>query len=295
MQYLGNKPVQGISRTANLANVQALIPYIVDVNKGYISSDGSVIKLPTLTAEGGNGIFYGPQQKLKALCPTLKAGDTATISWTSNYNNIRNFIYLKGSRREWKNGTSITITQEDLDGNVYFYSNSMLNGETEGVIMYDFMINLGATALPHQPYLQRYDMYMYDNLIKMPYYSGNNSTHNGITFTIDEQTGWIIANGTSTAIADFNLVKSFTLTIPAHSIIKGCPNGGGGSTYEIQIFRNSDSAGTPHKTFNSIGENNNGVNTFGEFVAQFVRIRIRGGVTANNLVFKPELLRLIGD
>lgn len=400
------------------------------------NADGSVLKLPLVTS--GNGIFYGNQQLFKTLCPTLKAGDTVTLSFKTNYDNSMKIIFLNGSRRSWRIGTYLTITQEDLDSYVYIYSNNPSANETEPVIIYDFMINEGTTALPfqpyiqkynvvektrnllnedklidvgavktekneyyfkyastpykkiiwentdgyegqitvsydvsfindtgsshlgcypmfryedgtalgaigsgiynnmgyqhttktstagkkilyidmgyatgstqtylknvqfeygtketsYQPYIQRYKPYIVENLIKQPYADGTSKTINGITFTVDEQTGWVTANGTSTAIADFDLCKHYTLTIPAKSAIKGCPNGGSSSTYQIQIYRQKDAGETYHKNFSSWGETDNEANTWGEFVAQFVRIRIRSGVTVNNLVFKPELIKL---
>ena len=115
------------------------------------------------------------------------------------------------------------------------------------------------------------------NLITYPF-AEKSKTVNGITFT-DNGDGTITANGTATSIADFTLKTN--LLIPKNAKIMEM-DGSTVTTYEIQAFK--DSATNITTAADGMG---NTAST--EFVAEIVRIRIRTGYTANNLVFNPRI------
>ena len=99
-------------------------------------------------------------------------------------------------------------------------------------------------------------------------------TVNGITFT-DVGDGTVIANGTATGTAYFNLSKP-TL-IMGNYYVSGIPSGASATTYEIKFgTKNYYSNGTFAVTENS-------------FTPSESYIKIGSGVTVNNLVFKPKL------
>lgn len=71
------------------------------------------------------GYYHQSLQTLKEMCPDMVAGETYYLSFVKSPNTTNNYIYLDESHI-WNNGTSKTITQNDLDGKVNFY------GGTEG-------------------------------------------------------------------------------------------------------------------------------------------------------------------
>ena len=108
-----------------------------------VEDSGKTIKMPIVT--GGNGSI-NTHIKLKDFCPDMVAGKTYYLKYTRNYNDNNNFIYLGGSASFWWNPGSKVITQEDLDGYLYVYTNRYTSGFTEQIIMTDFIIVEGSTS-----------------------------------------------------------------------------------------------------------------------------------------------------
>lgn len=114
-------------------------------------------------------------------------------------------------------------------------------------------------------------------------------TINGITFT-NNNDGTITANGTATSTAFFLLFKYTDSLMPKHKyLLYGSPNDASASAY-IQCYDDTnfqwliDTGGGgiaifPKQVVNPSGATN-------------IRIRIEGGYTANNLIFKPQLFDL---
>lgn len=122
-------------------------------------------------------------------------------------------------------------------------------------------------------------------LDKLKYPATN--TLNGVTFT-NNGDGTITVNGTATAgNATFNLVyKADLLTVIGHKyLLMGCPQGGG---YASKYYLRYDSDGGTAAY--DIG---NGVifTKTNEKIA-YINIRVHTSYTANNLVFKPQLVDL---
>lgn len=103
-------------------------------------------------------------------------------------------------------------------------------------------------------------------------------TINGVTFTVNSD-GTVKADGTATADASLYATASTNTWLKAGAyVINGCPSGGSITTYEI----NETSKGA-HDT--------GGGATFTMPDDGYVRVRIviRNGYTANNLLFKPMI------
>lgn len=107
------------------------------------------------------------------------------------------------------------------------------------------------------------------NLLKN---TATSSEVNGVTFAVNAD-GSITATGTATANADFTISNLTGYPTSGQYILSGCPEGGGASTYRIQIYQVAADYGE-------------GV----EFASQNrlnVYIRISAGQTVDNLTFYP--------
>jgi len=77
-------------------------------------------------------------QPLKELVPSMKAGETYTLTLETTGDN--KFIYLLGSSTVWLSGKSHKITQAELDDHIYVYGNYQ---STETVVISNIKINKG--------------------------------------------------------------------------------------------------------------------------------------------------------
>lgn len=114
------------------------------------------------------------------------------------------------------------------------------------------------------------------NLIPYPYAETTKIVDDTLTFT-DNGDGTITANGTATNLTDF--ILAYNYPIRKGMLISGAPEGQSDSTFEIQAYLDADNF-----ISSVIGLASNT-----DYVAPNIRIRIRGGATLNNVVFKPQL------
>ena len=115
-------------------------------------------------------------------------------------------------------------------------------------------------------------------------WNGNVYSYQGIDYTVltdsDNNVIGISANGTATANGSMSIVAG---TLPAGTyIVNGCPEGGSGTTYRINVLNPSSS---------SIGMDfGSGVTfTLTEETAVRIYCDLRNGCVASNLVFRPML------
>lgn len=114
-----------------------------------VSDNGATITMPL--AIDGNGVIT-TNATLQSLCPSLKVGDVAYLYFQRNLGlEYNNYIYLSGEDFIWYEGTSRQITQTDLDNDVYLYGNRFVSGETEQVILTNFIITTNQNS-PYEPY-----------------------------------------------------------------------------------------------------------------------------------------------
>lgn len=121
-------------------------------------------------------------------------------------------------------------------------------------------------------------------------------TINGVTFTVNAD-GSVTVNGTATANTNFRLVPYADIVDTYLSLwtgkplrLSGCPSGGSGNTYALEMFYN-DGQGHWLRDFGDGVEVS--IPTSG-LTDVNPNIMVKNGVTVNNLVFKP-MLRLASD
>jgi hypothetical protein len=193
--YYPAQRVKAVFKSKNLFNVKSLT---FNWNKNYVTvnPDGS------LTVNAYN---VGSKESLLYYVPDLKADKAYTLSLQMDSDSP--YIYLYGTKRIWRSGQSLVLTQADLDANFNFYgSNSIYTAPLPTpTTIWDIMINEGTTALPYEPYLPLTKFKAIPksrNLLPYPYYvfiNGNSVYEaNGITYTLLAD-GGIYAKGTATA------------------------------------------------------------------------------------------------
>ena len=132
--------------------------------------------------------------------------------------------------------------------------------------------------------------YIAENLIPYPYFQ-TSCTNENINYT-DNGDGTITANGTATgSFSGFTCRLyneghlGYQLVLPKGTYtLSGCPDGGSGGTYFLQVGRNTGSWQT---IATDTGEG--ATFTIDEEMQVSVTIAVLGGTTVNNLVFKPML------
>lgn len=115
------------------------------------------------------------------------------------------------------------------------------------------------------------------NLLVYPYYQRSHND-NGITFTVNDQDGTITANGevnNDAPFGEFVLSNNYNWFPNKSYTISGCPQGGSRTTYFI----------VTKSGYTDVGS---GLVTYASELTR-VAIRILKGVTASNLVFKPQI------
>lgn len=298
LQYLDGNPVQDIQRSKNLIPFPYTLNPVIGGVAHTINTDGSITLKGTRTGNAYLGLYGGYAAAKVPVTSLLEVGKTYSISGNSGLVRVIIFLYPEtGGGRNVSNG-SFTVLETDKYIGIFLYIPTA--NATVDETIYP-MLNEGTTALPYQPYLQRYDMYMYDNLIKLPYYDGLSKTHNGITFTVDEKTGWVTANGTSTGQSDFyikatkSLYNSNVLYIPKGKYVaKSGVVGGSNSTYFLR-FNPKDRTKQNYFDLDTVSTKIVDI-TYDDPDGWLCAIIIKTGAgTVNNLVFKPELIRLAGD
>lgn len=103
-------------------------------------------------------IYGAPIGILKDLCPSLKVGDTVTLSLIvkSTTSIPSNFVQIQGQILNFEVGNgsvTFTVTEEGLNSNFYLYNTTYENREVPTTTVFtDIMIELGDTATSYVPY-----------------------------------------------------------------------------------------------------------------------------------------------
>lgn len=131
-----------------------------------------------------------------------------------------------------------------------------------------------------------------NNLIPYPYYRADTYTHNGITYTVNDDLS-VTANGTATATSTYNFrgrtETTNTLYLAEGSYtLSGCPSGGGSSTYRLRVNETYNNAGRTVANDSGNGDTFT-VDAEKAVYPKGVYVEIYTGTTVNNLVFKPML------
>lgn len=115
-----------------------------------VKDNGKTIVMPIVTS--GNG-YTSLRTTLSKLCPNLKVGDQAVLSFKSN-TSTNPIIWLEGAAILWDKNSTKTITQKMLDSQVVFYGNRYEDGDTVQKIITDFQLEIGAVATEYAPYIE---------------------------------------------------------------------------------------------------------------------------------------------
>ena len=230
---------------------------------------------------------------LKDLCPNIKVGDTikayyTPISWTAP--NPPRDISIRNHILDRVGNPSIVVTEDDLNGKVYFYNNNYPERGLPGTTVIGNIFITNDTTVTAANYEDRYVPYeitSYKSIMKVSDVCqlGNKQKYNdsetksGVTFT-NNGDGTITVNGTPTQRVDFNL--QFIDFIKNHTyLLIGCPSGGSNLTYILD-------------TGAGIGcDTGNGTISKPIFPGnKYFSIYVYANATCNNLVFKPQLFDL---
>ena len=177
------------------------------------------------------------------------------------------------------------------------------SGTTVENLVFKPMLNKGTTALPYEPYksinpenirvntgtetkdVEKVVVAKSPNLMPYPYQQTNLTT-DGITFT-DNGDGTITANGTATADASFKCWAWLNKVLPSGSyFVSGCPQNGSVNAYYMNFafkYNNINFKDVRDIGAGALIEAPNGIEGI------YAMIRIKSGITVENLVFKPML------
>lgn len=253
-----------------------------------VSDNGKTITMPLETNTAYNGILT-TNKMLSELCPNLKVGDNAVLSFNTT-SNLNKFIYLSApSSRVWSANSVLAITEDILNSIVSLYGNRANSGETEQVIITDLRINVDTQKewepfgkMPSPEFPSEIESVRGKNLLQN---NATSTTINGITFTVNSD-GTVIAKGTATSNAVLDIGRNLENTFKAGDYIaSGCPSGGSSSSYQITVFKAVGATGTP------IGADIGTGATFKltEDSKLWLRLVVYAGKTVSDLVFKPMI------
>lgn len=121
----------------------------------------------------------------------------------------------------------------------------------------------------------------------IPPYQGRTHAENGINFLVQSD-GSILVNGTATEVAWFYIRGSAEVFKPnvGYHVLMGCPVGGGGNTYRMQVYV-SNGEDDPVYFYDNGDGGIVEITEKAEYIS--MAIRISKGYTADNLVFVPQL------
>ena len=105
-----------------------------------------------------------------------------------------------------------------------------------------------------------------------------NKTSGNLTIIKDADNGTWTANGSETSITTYNVSSAINYISGHKYLLMGCPSGGGGSTFSLTATN-----------LGATDEGNGTIVTCSTSASGYMRIIIRGGYTASNLVFVPQI------
>ena len=190
----------------NLFDVSVIPLLSGEQSSGTVFRDSSGnISVKASASSGGTAVYVGGTpgyMLLKDCAPNLRVGGTYTLSFDTT--GTQKIIYLSVSARSWNEGTSITITQDDLDSRVYFYA----SGVSTSATISKFQIEEGSTATTYAPY---------SNLCPISGHTGANVWRTGVNVWDEE---WVLGywnhgnNGTFVSNNNYFACKNKIRVLP---------------------------------------------------------------------------------
>ena len=203
-------------KTKNLFNISKLSFVNSDIIYGYIDREDIVIQ--TTSDYTSNG-YIQTEQTLSELAD-LEVGKTYILNFNRNKESSSSthnrFIYLCGAGVVWSIGKTKTITQEMLDGKLYFYGHRPSSGEETGTrIISDFQIEEGTTTTEWEHYGYKIPVKVSGKNL-LPFKDGINFTVKDINYRTKD--GNLYVNGTSigeSSPSDSLFVNNFSFELKA--------------------------------------------------------------------------------
>lgn len=269
-----------------------------------VQSDGSVVANGTASAD--NNAYYNFAYK------TLKLGDTSyTLSCEGLPKSVYVYVYDETISKAVANVSDVPVAKTFVGDSTHIYSLSINVGK--GISVSDLAIKpileMGTIAHAYEP-ISESNVNLKDtidkistaqgrNLISYPYYNGTSYELNGITYIVNENDGTITVNGTATKESDFRLINPYepsgrkTLELGQTYTLSDSVNQPNSIGYQAPIYFQFVRIDTTKNDFNYGISTNYGNMTWTASDANLlqygIRIVVRSGVTADNVVMKPML------
>jgi len=181
------------------------------------------------------------------------------------------------------NRQSITFTTNHEITDMRFYASTSYNFSSGDTFSFtDIQLESGSTATTYAPYSNicpisgHTEANVSDVGKNKLEVTATSQTINGVTFTVNSD-GTILANGTSTANIQYNVISDW-ISFPAGDyILNGCPSG----LSNINLYVNPDRTQAYYDTGSGV--------SFSVASEIIVRISMSLGVTVNNVLFKPMI------
>ena len=260
----------------------------------------------------GIGIWWNETDKKTSNIP-ISANTDFTISANCDSNNagLRYYVYDESGAKLADNvvyGNATKTLKFDVDTWVALCIETAANGGIYDCICKP-QLELGAIAHAYESPIEsnvnikkeidKISTSQGRNLISYPYYNGTSYELNGITYTVNEADGTITVNGTATKESDFRLINPYepsgrkTLELGQTYTLSDSVNQSNGSGYQAPIYFQFVRIDTTKNDFNYGISTNYGNMTWTASDANLlqygIRIVVRSGVTADNVVMKPML------
>lgn len=269
-----------------------------------VQSDGSVLANGTASAE--NNAYYNFAYK------TLKLGDTSyTLSCEGLPKSVYVYVYDETISKAVANVSDTPVTKTFVGDSTHTYSLSINVGKGTSVsdLAIKPILEMGTIAHAYEPIsesnvnlkaeIDKISTSQGRNLISYPYYNGTSFESNGVTYTVNEVDGTITVNGTATKESDFRLISPYdtsdrkTLELGQTYTLSDGVNQSNGSGYQAPVYFQFVRFDTTKNDFNYGISTNYGNMTWTASDANLlqygIRIVVRSGVTADNVVMKPML------
>ena len=269
-----------------------------------VQSDGSVSANGTASAE--NNAYYNFAYK------TLKLGDTSyTLSCEGLPKSVYVYVYDETISKAVANVSDTPVTKTFVGDSTHTYSLSINVGKGTPVsdLAIKPILEMGTITHAYEP-ISESNVNLKDaidkvptsqgrNLISYPYYNGTSYESNGVTYTVNEVDGTITVNGKATKESDFRLISPYDtsdrkiLELGQTYTLSDGVNQPNTSGYQAPVYFQFVRIDTTKNDFNYGISTNYGNMTWTACEANLlqygIRVVVREGATADNVVLKPML------
>lgn len=269
-----------------------------------VQLDGSVLANGTASAE--NNAYYNFAYK------TLKLGDTSyTLSCEGLPKSVYVYVYDETISKAIANVSDTPVAKTFVGDSTHTYSLSINVGKGTSVsdLAIKPILEMGTITHAYEPIsesnvnlkdaIDKVSTLQGRNLISYPYYNGISYESNGVTYTVNEVDGTITVNGTATKESDFRLISPYDtsdrkiLELGQTYTLSDGVNQPNTSGYQAPVYFQFVRVDMTKNDFNYGISTNYGNMTWtandANLLQYGIRVVVREGVTADNVVLKPML------